>query len=133
MELQIEECMTMTQRLGCDGSLQLHSYEYFPKIGYKLADVMNTLMHKNQRGYHEMCKCCSVILDSTVYLLDRPENKDPIKITLYLNDGSKVLAFEKLPNPDQLILGSTAHQLSLVADDPVLGWTSTPVTPGKKI
>ena len=132
--MELEECATLTQRLGCDGSLTLHSYEYFPKTGYTLKDVMNSLMHKNQRGFHEMCKCCSVILDNTVYLLDRPESTDPIKITLYLDDGSKVLAFEMKPRIDQVpILGSTAHQLTLVADDPVLGWTSTPVTPGKKI
>ena len=88
-----------------------------------------------------MCRCCSVVLDNTVYLLDPDRDDppqtnltDPIRITFYLDDGSKVMAFEMKPRIDHVpILGSTAHQLTLVADDPVLGWTSTPVTPGKKI
>ena len=98
----MEECVTVLASEAAigpkTGSLQLHFYEYYPKIGYTLDDVMNIMMNKNQRGYHEMCKCCSVILDGTLCILDLPENKDPIKMTLYLNDGSKALVFKKRIN-----------------------------------
>ena len=98
----MEHCVTVLENEAAvgpgTGSLQLHFHKYYPKIGYTIDDVMKVMMNKNQRGFFEMCKCCSIVIDGILCILDLPENKDPIRITFNFNEegGSGQLSFDKV-------------------------------------
>ena len=86
MPLEFESCVTVLESEAAvgrgTGSLQLHFTEYYPKVGYTIDDVLKVMMNKNQRGFFDMCKCCSIVIDGILYdISDDPANKDPIKIS----------------------------------------------------